>query len=71
MGRLEKGKISSIQNGGKKVDVVPSTTSQAVSFLLTVPESLIGKLSVNQTVIYAEFDDNTGIVLGRMDGKYM
>lgn len=64
---LDKGKISSITADGKAI-VIPSDTDEVVTFPLVIPTNLDGMLSVNDYIVYAMFDDNTGIVLGRMDG---
>lgn len=65
---IGKGKISHITADGKAV-VIPGHTSKAVTFPLVIPASLEGGLRANDSVLYAMFDDNTGIVIGRMDGS--
>ena len=66
---IDKGKISALKEGGKKAEVIPSQSSQAVTTTLTVPMLLQGNIEVNTEVVYVVFDDNTGIVLDRLDGK--
>lgn len=66
---LDKGKISSITADGEKAVVIPSYTDSAVTFPLVIPESLKGNLNVNDSVLYAMFEDNTGIIIGRADGN--
>ena len=66
---VQKGKISSVLNGGKVVTVTPYTGS-TVTTQLTVPFFLVGVLPVGTPVAYVVFDDNTGIVLSRMDGEW-
>lgn len=66
---LDKGKISSITADGDKAAVIPSYTDSAVTFPLVIPESLKGNLNVNDSVLYAMFEDNTGIIIGRADGN--
>ena len=66
---LDKGKISSITADGDKSAVIPSYTDSAVTFPLVIPESLKGNLNVNDSVLYAMFEDNTGIIIGRADGN--
>ena len=66
---IGKGKISTIENGGATVTVVPSYSDLPVTPKLAVPDTLIGSLAVGLDVVYAQFRDNTGIVLCRMDGK--
>lgn len=66
---IGKGKISTIENGGATVTVVPSFSDALVTPRLTVPSALIGHLSVGLEVVYVQFPDNTGVVLCRMDGR--
>lgn len=66
---IDKGKISSISENGEKAVVIPSYTDSAVTFPLVIPDSLKDSLSVNDSVLYATFEDNTGIILSRMDGQ--
>lgn len=64
-----KGKVSDVLNGGTAVTVTPYGGG-VVTKPLTVPFFLIGALEVNIPVAYATFEDNTGIVLARMDGEW-
>ena len=66
---IGKGKISTIESSGAIVTVAPSYSDVPVTPRLTVPDTLIGSLSVGLDVVYVQFRDNTGIVLCRMDGK--
>ena len=66
---VQKGKISSVLNGGKSVIVTPYTGS-TVTTQIAVPFFLIGALPIGTPVVYVVFDDNTGIVLSRMDGEW-
>lgn len=66
---VDKGKISTLKDGGTTAEVIPSQSSSAVTTTLTVPQLLQGNLSANTEVVYAVFDDNTGIILDRLDGK--
>lgn len=66
---VQKGKISSVMNDGKKVIVTPYTGS-TVTAPITVPVFLVGVLPVGTPVAYVVFEDNTGIVLSRMDGEW-
>lgn len=66
---IYKGQVSAIVDGGKKVTVTPYT-GVTVTFPLVVPYFLIGALPVNTPVIYATFDDNSGIILARADGEW-
>lgn len=65
----QKGKISTIENGGKAVTVTPYK-GETVTAKLTVPFFLYQCLEVDMPVVYASFDDNTGVVLARMDGEW-
>ena len=60
---VDKGKISALKDGGTTAEVIPSQSSSAVTTTLTVPQLLQGNLSVNTEVVYAVFEDNTGIIL--------
>ena len=64
-----KGKISSVLNGGKAVTVTPYAGS-TVTAPITVPVFLVGALPVGTPVAYVVFEDNTGLVLSRMDGQW-
>ena len=66
---VDKGKISALKDEGATAEVIPSQSSTAVTTTLVVPQLLQGNLSVNTEVVYAVFDDNTGIILDRLDGK--
>ena len=63
-----KGKVSAVLDGGASVTVTPYGGG-VVTIPLTVPFFLVGALAVNVPVVYAIFEDNTGIVLSRMDGE--
>lgn len=67
---IEKGYISAILDGGKKVTVVPAFSSDVVSHELVVPFFLYKSLTVKMEVVYCWFQDDTGMVLGRMDGEW-
>ena len=64
---IRKGKVSTVLEGGKAVTVTPYGGG-TVTTAITVPFFLIGALPVGTPVSYVVFDDNTGIVLSRMDG---
>ena len=64
-----KGKVSDVLNGGASVTVTPYGGG-VVTVPLTVPFFLIGALDVNIPVAYSLFEDNSGIVLARMDGEW-
>ena len=67
---IEKGYVSAILEEGKKVTVVPAFSSDVVSHELVVPAFLQGCLTVKTEVIYCWFQDDTGMVLARMDGEW-
>ena len=64
-----KGKVSDVLNGGASVTVTPYGGG-VVTIALTVPFFLIGALDVNMPVAYVVFEDNTGLILARMDGEW-
>lgn len=70
MSTIEKGYISAILDGGKKVTVVPAFSSDVVSHELVVPFFLEKSLTVKMEVAYCWFQDDTGLILARMDGDW-
>ena len=66
---IQKGKVSTVMNGGNAVTVTPYAGG-TVTAPITVPVFLVGFLPVGTPVVYTIFDDNTGIVLARMDGQW-
>lgn len=66
---VQKGKVSTVLDGGKAVTVTPYAGG-TVTAPIIVPFFLIGVLPVGTPVAYVVFDDNTGIVLSRMDGEW-
>lgn len=66
---VQKGKVSTVLDGGKSVTVTPYAGS-TVTAPITVPFFLAGVLPIGTPVAYVVFDDNTGIVLARMDGEW-
>ena len=67
---IEKGYISAILDGGRKARVVPAFSSEVVSHDLVVPFFLWECLEVKMEVAYCYFQDNTGVLLARMDGEW-
>lgn len=64
---IHKGKVSTIADDGKTITATPYR-GKTVTPSLVVPDSLIGALSVGAPVIYVTFEDNTGLVVSRVDG---
>ena len=62
-----KGRISAILDRGDRVTVAPYGGG-VVTVPLAVPTYLRGFLPVNTIVVYVVFEDNTGLILGRLDG---
>ena len=67
---VDKGKVSSLRNNGKIAEVIPSTAEAAVTCQLVVSELIQKHIDVGDEVVYATFEDNTGIVLAKMDGTW-
>lgn len=65
---VQKGKVAAVLDSGKMVTVTPYAGS-TVSAPIAVPFFLRGALPVGTPVAYVLFEDNTGIVLSRMDGE--
>ena len=71
MGQINKGKIASIS--GNTARVVPSDASAKPTAKITIPWHLrgdTGNLRKGTEVVYVEFDDATGLLLGRADGEW-
>jgi hypothetical protein len=71
MGQINKGKIASIS--GNTARVVPSDACARPTAKITIPWHLrgdSGKLKKGTEVVYVEFDDSTGLLLGRADGEW-
>ena len=71
MGNINKGKIASIS--GSTARVVPLEANGKPTAKITIPWHLrgdTGKLKKNMVVVYAEFEDSTGLLLGRADGEW-
>ena len=71
MGQINKGKIASVS--GNTARVVPSEASARPTPKITIPWHLrgdAGNLKKGTEVVYVEFDDSTGLLLGRADGEW-
>lgn len=64
---MQKGKVSAVLDDGMRVTATPYGGG-VVSVPLSVPAALIGILPINTPIVYITFDDNTGLVISRMDG---
>lgn len=67
MGHIYKGTIASIS--GTTARVIPSDDTGRPTAYITIPWHLRGYLQKGTEVVYVEFDDATGLLLGRTDGK--
>ena len=71
MGQINKGTIASIS--GNTARVVPSDANAMPTAMITIPWHLrgnAGNLEKGTAVVYVEFDDATGLLLGRADGEW-
>lgn len=71
MGQISKGTIASIE--GNTARVVPSDAGGKPTAKITIPWHLrgdTGGLKKGTNVVYAEFGDATGLLLGRADGEW-
>lgn len=71
MGQINKGKIAGIS--GNTARVLPSDASAKPTAKITIPWHLrgeAGNLNKGTEVVYVEFDDSTGLLLGRADGEW-
>jgi len=69
-GVIEKGIITNID--GNKARVSPSDAAGLVSAQITIPQRLrsnSGNLEKGTAVVYVLFDDQTGVLLERIDGE--
>ena len=70
MAQINKGKIANII--GTTARVIPSDAAAQATALLRIPWHLRGnrgKLKKGTVVVYVEFEDATGLLLGRADGE--
>lgn len=71
MGQINKGKIASIS--GNTARVVPVDATGRPTARITIPWHLrgdTGNLKKGTEVVYVEFSDSTGLLLGRADGEW-
>ena len=71
MGQINKGTIASIS--GNTARVVPSDASARPTAKIIIPWHLrgdTGNLKKGTVVVYVEFEDSTGLLLGRADGEW-
>ena len=66
---IQKGTICALLEAGRKVTVKPYS-GEVVTVPLVVPFFLLGSLEIDMAVVYAAFEDNTGVVIARMDGEW-
>ena len=66
---VQKGKVAAVLNGGRAVTVTPYAGT-IVTTPIIVPAYLNGLMTVGTAVAYVLFEDNTGIVISRMDGGW-
>ncbi|WP_455619645.1 hypothetical protein [Eisenbergiella sp.] len=71
MGQINKGTIASIE--GNTARVLPSDAGTKPTAKIVIPWHLrgnSGNLAKGTAVVYVEFDDATGLLLGRADGDW-
>ena len=70
MGTINKGTIAGIE--GNTARVVPAGANAKTTSRIVIPRHLrddTEKLKKGTAVVYVEFDDSTGLLLGRADGE--
>lgn len=67
---INKGRISSVNEGKKTAVVIPQEATANVTHELVVPFFLWECLKVNMEVVYVTFSDTTGIIIARLDGEW-
>ena len=73
MAGIIQGKITKLkESGGVNVKATVMDTSSMVTMDVAIPERLqtLTYLDINTGVCCAVFDDNTALMLSRLDGKY-
>lgn len=65
---IAKGKVVKTKDSGGKVWIEPTGSKGRITGDVVVPERLKG-VQTGTEVVYAYFDDYTGVVLERLDGK--
>lgn len=71
MGEICKGTIAGVE--GNTARVIPVDAGTKPTTKITIPWHLrgsAGNLTKGTAVIYAEFEDSTGLLLGRADGEW-
>jgi hypothetical protein len=71
MGQINKGKIAGID--GNTARVTPSDANARPTAKITIPWHLrgsSGNLQKGTEVVFVEFEDSTGLLLGRADGEW-
>lgn len=66
---INKGIISSLLEDGRRATVTPHFGG-IVTAQLSIPFYLVGSVPVGTEVVYAEFEDQTGLILHRLDGEW-
>lgn len=66
---VSKGTISALYEGEKMATIKPYL-GEVVTPKLVVPFFLFKCLEIGMPVVYVAFEDNTGVVLARMDGEW-
>ena len=69
MAEIQKGKVSTVAVDTAHASVTPYNGG-IVTPPLVVPFYLIGAVPVGTEVAYTIFEDNTGVILCRMDGGW-
>lgn len=67
---IDKGRVSALKNGGAYAEVIPYQATSTVTIPLVVSEHIMEFINVGDEVVYALFEDNTGIILARLDGRW-
>jgi|GEM_PF-1164748 len=71
MGKIYKGQIASVNE--KTARVLPLDIDATSTKIITIPWHLrgeTGKLKKGDEVVYVEFEDTSGLLLGRADGEW-
>lgn len=70
---VQKGRVHSIEDGGKAARCVPENDSGIVTRPLVIPfywRETMGNIKVGESVYFLEDESQGGFVLGRCDGEW-
>lgn len=70
---VQKGKIHSLESGGKAARCIPDNDAGIVTRPLVIPfywRATMGNIQVGESVYFLEDESRGGFILGRCDGEW-